>query len=114
MQNDATNDNKSGTPYSANTVKTRGPWSVKEAHKRPQCDTALRQFLDANGLSFRAFAARLGCSWRSIQNWASGQALPNLAYAFRIEEVTGGAVPACSFLGSDLGKAAWIAAGGTL
>ena len=92
----------------------RGAWSQKDAHKRPQCETPLRQFLDANGLSLRAFAERLGCSWRTVQNWSAGQVVPSLAYAYRIEEVTAGAVPMVSWLGTDIGKATYLAAGGKL
>jgi len=101
-------------PYADGRVGPRGAWSQRHVHLRPQCETPLRQWLDANGLSLRAFAVRLGCSWRTVQNWAAGQAMPSLPYAFRIEEVTAGAVPVASWLGTELGRASWLAVGGKL
>lgn len=48
--------------------------------------------------SVRAIGARIGITGAAVQHFTSGRHAPNLATAFRIEDVSGGAVPARSWL----------------
>lgn len=72
-------------------------------------DTLLLKWLNDNGVSDRAFARMIGCSVPSVGFWAHGRVLPGLVSAFKIERVTHGQVPATSWLGTRLGRAAWEA-----
>jgi hypothetical protein len=72
-------------------------------------DTLLLKWLQDNGVSDRMFARMLGCSVPSVGFWAHGRVLPGLVSAFKIERITHGQVPATSWLGTRLGRAAWEA-----
>lgn len=58
---------------------------------------ALTQWLRDSGTSQIGLSARISASRGSISRWASGERRPSVAYATRIEDVTGGAVPATSW-----------------
>lgn len=52
-------------------------------------------------------ADRVGCCRLAIQLWRDGKVIPNLIYAFRLEEVTKGKVSVAGWLGTDLGRMNW-------
>ena len=58
--------------------------------------TRLGQYLQKHHLSHRAFAAQAGfpALYPMVSLWARGKARPGIDLVFRIEEATGGEVPA--------------------
>lgn len=60
-----------------------------------------------SGTSKQTFANRVGVVRRTVDWWADGRVIPTLVAAFRIEQVTEGAVPVASWLGLDIGRALW-------
>lgn len=78
-------------------------------HFRPMVRTPLKVWLEKKGVTQTGMAKMLGCQDRMVKLWANNQALPGLIYAFKIERVTKGGVPAASWLGTPLGQKAWAA-----
>jgi transcriptional regulator with XRE-family HTH domain len=78
-----------------------------EAYKRPKEMTQLREWLQENNMTMEAFARKMGTNKTHVGWWATGRTLPGLIYAFRIEQVTAGGVPASYWLGTLLGKMQW-------
>lgn len=87
--------------------KNRGAWGGKIAYKRPTCLTLLRQWLDEKGMTLDAFARLVGCNTNTAKYWRAGQTLPDIVYAFRIDEVTQGGVPVSSWMGTEIAEATW-------
>ncbi|WYK04454.1 helix-turn-helix transcriptional regulator [Cereibacter sphaeroides f. sp. denitrificans] len=58
----------------------------------------LSQFLTDHSITQRDFAARIGTSASYLSEIVSGRKTPGLELAFTIERVTGGNVPASSWL----------------
>lgn len=54
----------------------------------------LAAYLSTSMISQRAFAQQLGIHQSVVSRFLSGAALPSLDTAFRMEAITGGAVPA--------------------
>lgn len=84
-----------------------GPVSGQSTALRPSCDTPLRRWLDAQDGSVRGLAAAAGLDQQTLQHIAAGKQLPSLLAAFRLEQVTEGAVLAVSWLGTDLARSLW-------
>ncbi len=64
----------------------------------------LRSWLNANGMLAADFA-RLGpFPESSVSQWLSGERAPDLTTAFRVEEVTAGAVKASDWAGRQDGR----------
>lgn len=76
-------------------------------HRRPVCETRLQEYLTAHGISYDKFARTLGVNPLSVSHMANGRVIPRLVVAFKIEYVTAGAVPATSWLESQIGKELW-------
>lgn len=74
---------------------------------RPPSTTALSIWLKANGVSRYEMARRVKADPKQVKTWETGRVLPNLVYAFRIEQATKGGVPASSWLGTPLGRMMW-------
>lgn len=79
----------------------KGTW------ERPHTETRLDLWMKENGRSFPWMAKQIGASVRSVRLWAWGQVLPTLVFAFQIERVTAGEVPASYWLTTELGRAVW-------
>lgn len=60
--------------------------------------TTLRKWRIAKGMSRRALAAELHTSVPSICDWENGKKNPSLRFALAIEKLTGGTVPAISWV----------------
>lgn len=60
--------------------------------------SSLRAYQKTNRLTQRALAEHLQVSEAQISLWLSGKRGPSLATAVQVEERTGGAVPATSWL----------------
>jgi transcriptional regulator with XRE-family HTH domain len=58
----------------------------------------LSDYLSANGMTYRAFAAQAGRSVTQIHRWATKQRVPDLESALVIERITGGAVRPADFV----------------
>ncbi len=54
----------------------------------------LREYLHENAIKVSDFAASIGVKQNTVSGWLSGARRPDLDMAFRIENETGGAVPA--------------------
>lgn len=80
-------------------------------HERPISDTVLDKWLRARGISRFEFAQTLGCDPKMVGFWADNRSLPSLIYAFKISQATQGGVPPESWLGTELGRRMWSAAG---
>lgn len=94
-------------PYNLEPRNLRGAWSQPGCTKRPHCATPLREWLDANHMGVKRFAALIGANQRTVQLWSAGQVLPSLPWAFRIDAATKGAVSPGMWLGTELGRIAW-------
>jgi len=55
---------------------------------------SLSEYIAAQGISSRAFAQSVGLSSAGLHGLLHGRNIPSLPVAFRIEDATGGAVPA--------------------
>jgi transcriptional regulator with XRE-family HTH domain len=86
-------------------------YSEFDRNKRPPSDTLLGTWLKAQGISAFHFARLCGCDPKMVILWASDRSTPSLHYAFKIEQVSEGAVHVSSWLGTALGKARWDAMG---
>ena len=60
--------------------------------------STLASFLEANGKSQRKFAAEIDVDPSIVSRLCKAQMRPSLDLAFAIERVTGGAVPASSWV----------------
>lgn len=60
-----------------------------------------------SGYSSRTLAWNIGVTQRALLNVAYGHSMPSLVTAYKIEQVTEGAVPVESWLGTDIGRAQW-------
>lgn len=74
---------------------------------RPRIETPLGQWMGREGTKVTVLAEELGLSWKTLENWVLGRCQPPLIWAFKIELYTKGAVPASSWLATDLGKEMW-------
>lgn len=90
----------------------RGAWTSRNAGSRPHCDTPLRQWLVDNRMTMAEFARQFGCDGLTAQYWTYGQVLPSYVNAFRLDAFTNGAIPAASWLGTEVGKAEYAKACG--
>jgi len=61
----------------------------------------LTDFIIASGEARRVWAERFGVSAGYLSDLERGKKTPSLEVAVRIERVTGGAVPAVSWIGED-------------
>lgn len=61
----------------------------------------LRHFMTENGIKQADFAASIGATQGLVSRLIGGTALPSLKLAARIERVTGGAVPASSWIPTE-------------
>ena len=74
--------------------------------ERAPLETPLRAYLDAHPeVSPYELAKQLGCDYKSVRMWSNGWTMISLVYAFKLEQVTQGAIPASSWLGTELAKA---------
>lgn len=76
-------------------------------HQRPVERTLLYAWLKAHQVSMKTLRDRVGCAPKMVDYWCNGQCIPSLPYAFQIEKVTDGGVPATSWLGTEMGRIAW-------
>lgn len=77
----------------------------KKAYPQVQAEeTPLSIWRRETGVTRYWVCQQLSCSWGSVVAWESGQALPSLVYAFRIEAITKGAIPASAWLTTTLGQ----------
>jgi transcriptional regulator with XRE-family HTH domain len=60
---------------------------------------SLGDYLDANKLSQKAFAAQLGTHYSIVSKLCAGKIRPGLDMAYRIKRLTGGAVPFEAWIG---------------
>jgi transcriptional regulator with XRE-family HTH domain len=65
----------------------------------------LRMWMARQGYSPRQVARRLGVSRPAVQRWLQGVRLPGLRAALALERLTGGAVPARSWLAATDNRA---------
>jgi transcriptional regulator with XRE-family HTH domain len=61
----------------------------------------LKEYKDANGLTYRKLALLLKYDSAQVCRWVLGHRYPSVKQAFDIEKKTGGMVLAASFLGGD-------------
>lgn len=80
-----------------------------DVKNRPKGETLLAAWMEAQGMSVNRFKKMLGCHERTVRLWRDGRILPSLPYAYFIDEMTQGAVPVASWLGTDIGRAAYQA-----
>lgn len=80
------------------------------ANKRPISRTLLHFYLQQHAISRSAFARKMGCNPNMVDYWCDGRCVPSLLYAFMIEKVTEGGVPAAAWLGTDVGRMQWARA----
>lgn len=78
---------------------------IKRRQDRPQEETRLDAWLRDAGVSGTRLASILGVTPQIVSFWRHGQCIPSLVNAFQIERVTGGKVPAVSWLGLPLARA---------
>ena len=78
-----------------------------EVSQRPKEMTQLREWLQEQGMTLEAFSRLIGTNKTHVGWWATGRVIPGLVYAFRIEQVTKGGVPASYWIGTMLGKMQW-------
>lgn len=71
----------------------------------------LRDWMAARGMTVYRFATMIGAHENTVAGWYAGSRLPSLVYAFKIAQITGNAVPAESWLGTEAGRAEWAALG---
>lgn len=83
------------------------PMYAAPRYSRPESDTLLGAWLEARGMTACGFARRLDVDPKSVKLWASGQVLPSLVNAFKVEKETGGAVSVSSWLGTERGRLEW-------
>jgi hypothetical protein len=76
-------------------------------NKRPAQRTVLHLWLTSRGVGRDTFAKQLGCNHRMVDYWCDGRCIPGLVYAFAIEKITNGGVPAAAWLGTDIGRMLW-------
>lgn len=86
--------------------RAKGIYSLP-AYKRPKCATPLQEWIDQVGVSYYWIAKKLKVHPQVVTKWARGQVLLGLINAFKIERLTKGAVPAVSWLATEIGKVAW-------
>jgi len=65
----------------------------------PPRRNALRRFMDKNSIGIQQMADQLGVAHSVVWRWRAGERIPELRFAFKIEDLTMGAVPARSWLG---------------
>ena len=66
--------------------------------------THLHAWMEREGISLGALAARLGVHKTSVQAWRVGSGVPSLVAAFRLEVVSKGKVSASSWLVTTVGR----------
>lgn len=71
---------------------------------RPVEVTLLEEYRVGRALTIDGLARDIGASRNAVRNWLLGSQLPTIPWAYRIEEVTDGAVPVSSWLGTKLGS----------
>ena len=76
-------------------------------NERPRQWTRLREWMEEQQLSCYALAKGMGCNQKTLSYWMLGQALPPLVWAFKMEKYTEGAVPASSWLATDIAGVRW-------
>lgn len=77
------------------------------AQKRPIERTRLYHWLQEANISYRRFALMVGTTELHVGYWAQGRVVPSIVYAFRVELLTKGGVPASSWLDTTLARSAW-------
>lgn len=77
------------------------PW------ERVRSETRLAEWMQEQQVSIRGLAETLGLGRKRVEYWVNGQVLPTLIWAFKLEKATGGAVPASSWLATEMGRKAW-------
>ena len=83
------------------------PYRRSPVWRRVGEETIFFKWIKMKNKTYEQVAELTGTSARSVKYWASGQALPSLLSAFRIEQITQGKVPVASWLGTALAKAKW-------
>jgi transcriptional regulator with XRE-family HTH domain len=77
--------------------------TAKHSRGRPRKrETKLSRWIDASGMSRDDVAHELGVGRTYLDKLCRGQHLPGLEVAFRIEQLTGGAIAASDWIGAKL------------
>jgi len=63
--------------------------------------------MESQHLLVTALGEQMGIPYKTLENWMHGRCLPPLHWAFKIELFTQNAVPASSWLATDLGREMW-------
>lgn len=78
--------------------------------ERPPLENPLRSYLDAHPeVSLYELAKQMACDYKTMRTWANGWVVPSLVYAFKLQHLTEGAIPASSWLATEMAKAQWNA-----
>ena len=80
-------ENRASAQIKFGLANAAGAWQYPRMEK-------LKQYIAAQGISSRAFAQSVGLSSAGLHGLLHGRNIPSLPVAFRIEDATGGAVPA--------------------
>lgn len=67
--------------------------------------------MKTNQCSIRTIGKAIRAQHTQVKAWMEARALPNLVFAFRIDQYTKGGVPASSWLGTPLGRNLWHSMG---
>lgn len=77
---------------------------IRQAQRRPGCNTPLAAWCRTTGVSAYSLAKQLRADPKAVSSWAEGKNLPSLPYAILLEITTKGGVPVLSWSGTDLFK----------